>query len=302
MLDPTMVAVLEQLKDIKPMDQMSLDELRAFVTPMPMERRRPVASVEDIVIPPAIPARVYRPTQTKIDALLIYFHGGGFVIGTVETHDHVAREFCEALGCTTISVDYRLAPEHRFPAAPDDCLAAVRWAGENAAALGVPSGRIILIGDSAGGNLATVTCARLRDEGGPAIAGQILAYPVTDYHSPPTHSYLANAEGYSLTRGAMIRFWRDYLVDEAESRHPHAAPMRAADLSNLPPALVLTAEYDPLRDEGEAYAARLEQAGVGVKLIRYDGLIHGFLRMTSVSPPAAGALTDIADWCQALPR
>lgn len=302
MLDPTMVAVLEQLKDIKPMDQMSLDELRAFVTPMPMERRRPVASVEDIVIPPALPARLYRPTQAKTDALLIYFHGGGFVIGTVETHDHVAREFCEALGCATISVDYRLAPEHRFPAAPDDCLAAVRWAGENAAALGVPSGRIILIGDSAGGNLATVTCARLRDEGGPAIAGQILAYPVTDYHSPPTPSYLANAEGYSLTRGAMIRFWHDYLVEEAESRHPHAAPMRAADLSNLPPALVLTAEYDPLRDEGEAYAARLEQAGVAVKLIRYDGLIHGFLRMTSVSPRAAGALTDIADWCQALPQ
>lgn len=302
MLDPHMAAVLDQLRGTKPMDQMSLEELRAAMAPVPMERRRPVARVEDITIPTKIPARIYRPTAAQFDALLIYFHGGGFVIGTIETHDHVARDLCETLGCTTLSVDYRLAPEHRFPAGPDDCLAAVRWAGENAAALGVPSGRIVLIGDSAGGNLATVTSARLRDEGGPAIAGQVLAYPVTDYHTPPTSSYLANAEGYSLTRGAMIRFWHDYLAEECQSSHPHAAPLRADDLSSLPPTLVLTAEYDPLRDEGEAYAARLEQAGVPVTLIRYDGFIHGFLRMTSVSPRAAAALTDIANWCAKLPH
>src|ERR687889_813779 len=138
MLDPAMAAVLEQLKDTKPMEQMSLEELRAFVVPMPIERRRSVGKIEDIVIPGAIPVRIYRPTQIQSNNLLVYFHGGGFVIGSVETHDHVARELCETMNCTALSVDYRLAPEHRFPAAPDDCLAAVRWAAASAALLGKP--------------------------------------------------------------------------------------------------------------------------------------------------------------------
>lgn len=300
MLDPVMAAVLEQLKNTRPMDQMSLEEIRAFVAPMPIENRRPVGRVEDRLIPGEIPVRIYRPTALRSDSLLVYFHGGGFVIGSIETHDNVAREMCETLGCTTISVDYRLAPEHPFPAAPDDTLASVRWAAEHAAELGVSPDRIILSGDSAGANLAAVTCLRLRDEGGPSVAGQILVYPVTDYHTPPTPSYIANAEGYSLTRGAMIRFWRDYITDASEQRHPHAAPLNAGDFSGLPPALILTAEYDPLRDEGEAYAAKLKDAGVPVQSIRYDGLIHGFLRMTTISKRAAAALDDMREWVKGL--
>lgn len=300
MLDPVMAAVLEQLKGMTPMEEMGLEELRAFVKPVPPAQRRPVGSVRDMAVPGGVPLRVYTPTARRSGALLVYFHGGGFVLGTVETHDNVARDLCETLGCVTVSVDYRLAPEHRFPAAPDDCLAAVRWLAGNAGDLGAP-GPLLLSGDSAGANLAAVTCLRLRDEGGPRVAGQILVYPVTDYHTPPTPSYLANAEGFSLTRGAMIRFWRDYLNDEAEKDHPHAAPLKAGDLSGLPPALVLTAGYDPLRDEGEAYAARLEAAGVPVRLIRYDSLIHGFLRMTAISPRAAATLDDIRGWADTLP-
>lgn len=301
MLDPVMATVLEQLKAFKPMEQMTLAEMRAFVAPMPIEKRPPVGSVEDIAIADGILARLYRPAGPRSDDLIIYFHGGGFVIGSIETHDHVARDLCRAASCTVLSVDYRLAPEHRFPAAPDDCLAAARWAAENAATLGISPQRIILSGDSAGANLAAVTALRLRDEGGQQAAGQVLVYPVTAYHIPPTPSYLANAKGYSLTRASMIRFWDDYVASEADTRHPHAAPLLAKNLSGLPPALVLTAEYDPLRDEGEAYAARLEEAGVPTKLVRHDGMIHGFLRMAAISERAAAAFADIAAWIRALP-
>jgi len=300
MLDPDMAKILEALSDMKPMEDMTLEELRTFLAPVPEDQRRPVSSVKDVETPDGLHVRLYMPTKQRCDTLLIYVHGGGFVLGSVETHDNVARDLCEALGAVTVSIEYRLAPEHRFPTAPDDCLAGVRWAAENAEALGANPDRIVLSGDSAGANLATVTCLRLRDEGGPAIAGQVLVYPVTDYHTPPTQSYLDNADGYALTRGAMIRFWRDYIADESEQRHPHAAPLNAPDLSNLPPALVLTAEFDPLRDEGEAYAIKMRDAGVPVTLTRYDGLIHGFLRMTTASRRAAESLDHIRDWVDGL--
>jgi acetyl esterase len=300
MLDPDMTRVLESLKAMKPMEEMTLEELRAFVVPTPVEQRRPVGGIEDFATPGGIPIRLYRPTRRRSDNLMVYLHGGGFVIGSIETHENVARNFCEALGANTLSVEYRLAPEHRFPAGLDDCLAAVRWAAAHASELGVSRDRIILGGDSAGATLAAVTCLRLRDDGGPAIAGQVLGYPVTDYHTPPTQSYIDNAKGYSLTRAAMIRFWRYYINDASEQRHPYAAPLNAADLSSLPPALILTAEYDPLRDEGEAYAARLRESGVPVKLTRYDGLIHGFLRMTAISSRAAATFEDIREWVDSL--
>ena len=300
MLDPDMARILDVLNDMKPMEDMTLKELRAFLAPLPKDQRRPVGGFKDVVTPEGIPVRLYTPTQRRSDALLVYIHGGGFVLGSVESHDNVARELCEALGAATISIEYRLAPEHRFPAAPDDCLAGVLWAARNAEALGANPGRIILSGDSAGANLAAVTCLRLRDEGGPAIAGQVLVYPVTDYHTPPTPSYIENADGFALTRSAMIRFWRDYITDPSEQRHPYAAPLNAPNLSNLPPALVLTAEYDPLRDEGEAYAEKLRGAGVPVSLKRYDGLIHGFLRMTAASPRAAESVDQIRNWVEGL--
>lgn len=302
MLDPAIAAVVEQLKSQRPLDELTLQEMRSFMPPLPMEQRRKVASVRNMATVEGVPLRIYQPTERRRDWLLVYFHGGGFSIGSIETHDNVARDLCETLGCTAMSVEYRLAPEHRFPAAPDDCLAAVRWAAENAAELGVSADHFVLAGDSAGGNLATVTCLRLRDEGGPRPLGQIMIYPVTDYHEPARQSYADFATGYLLTRKAMIRFWDTYLNDASEQDHPHAAPLRAKDLSGLPPALVMTAGYDPLRDEGEAYAARLKDAGVPVKVIRYDGLIHGFTRMTTTIPAARATLDDIRDWAEILTR
>jgi len=242
------------------------------------------------------------PEAAARGGLTVFFHGGGFVIGSLETHDHVCRDLRAQSGAAVLSVDYRLAPEHKFPAAPDDCLQAVRWAAEHAAALGVDPSRIVLAGDSAGATLAAVTALRLRDEGGPAVRAQVLVYPVTDYHTPPTRSYLENAEGYSLTRAAMIRFWADYLHDAHNAQdalHPHASPLRAASLAGLPPALVLTAEYDPLRDEGEKYAHRLLDAGVPVTLWRHAGLIHGFFRMGLASVRAREALARTAAWIAA---
>jgi acetyl esterase len=298
-LDPEIEAVLDTLRGAPPMEAMTLQELRSSLVPVPLARRHCVGSTEDRVIHGEIPIRIYRPRVHRCDCLVIYFHGGGFVLGSVETHDHVSRLLCDIAGCTVMSVDYRLAPEHRFPAATDDCLAAVRWAGDNIDALAASPHEIILFGDSAGANLATVTTLRLRDEGGPRPGGQVLVYPVTNYHTPPTQSYLDNASGYSLTRAAMIRFWSDYLSDVGDALHPHASPLRAADLSGLPPALIMTAEFDPLRDEGEAYAAKLGEHGVTVTVIRLDGMIHGFLRMAAASVRARHAYDQIANWIHA---
>ena len=240
----------------------------------------PVAGVEERVIDgPGGPLRLrlYRPPGRGPFPLLVYFHGSGFVLCSLDTHDGICRNLCAGAGCVVVSVDYRLAPEHKFPAGLEDCVAATIWASRNAATLGADPGRIAVGGDSAGGNLAAVTALRLRDAGGPALRGQLLLYPVTDYHTPGTPSYAENAEGYGLTRETMKWFWAHYLNDESEAAHPHAAPLRASDLSGLPPAFVLVAEYDPLRDEGEAYGLRLREAGVDVSILRADGMNHGFL-------------------------
>jgi acetyl esterase len=172
----------------------------------------------------------------------------------------------------------------------------VRWAAENAASLGIDASRIVIAGDSAGGTLAAVTAIRLRDEGGPKVRAQVLIYPVTHYHTPATASYLENASGYSLTRAAMIRFWSDYVRDEQEALDPHASPLREPNLSGLPPALVQTAEFDPLRDEGDKYAHRLLDAGVPVELWRQQGLIHGYFRMALASTRAREELAGTAAW------
>ncbi|MGE4243111.1 alpha/beta hydrolase [Ramlibacter sp.] len=298
-VDPQIAAVLKLLEGTPTMDTMSVTELRASMPITPMDKRTPVGAVRDVQIPAkgrTIGARLYTPTKPRRTGLTVFFHGGGWVIGNLETHDAVCRDVCEASGAAVLSVDYRLAPEHKFPAAPDDCLQAVRWAAENARSLGADGSRIVIAGDSAGATLAAVTALRLRDEGGPAVRAQVLIYPVADFHTPPTPSYLENANGYSLTRNAMIRFWNDYVKDEAEALHPHAAPMRAASLANLPKALVLTAEFDPLRDEGDRYAHRLLDAGVPVTLWRHEGLIHGFFRMSLASTRAKDAVTRTAEW------
>jgi len=241
-----------------------------------------VGSVHDQSIPGpagAIPIRVYSPPGRGPFPVLINFHGGGWVIGDLETADAVSREFCRRAGCVVVSVDYRLAPEHRFPAAVDDSYAATCWVAEHAAQFNGDPKRIAVGGESAGANLAAVVSHMARDRHGPAIAFQLLAYPVTAAKFD-TASYQANADGYLLTRAGMEWFWDNYCPNVAERANPLATPLNAKNFAKLPAALILTAEYDPLRDEGEAYAAKLEAAGTTVECVRFDGLIHDFLAMS----------------------
>ncbi len=285
----------------KPLNELPVAEARrATVLRLPKSRTAvPVAGIADRAIPgPAgdIPIRVYTPMGAGQFPLLVYFHGGGFVVGSIDGADRICRTLCWGAGCIVVSVGYRLAPEHTFPAAPDDCLAATRWAGEHAAELGADPARLAVAGDSAGGNLAAVTALRIRDEGGPALRGQLLIYPVAGYHTPPTPSYLANANGYLLTRAMMIWFWGHYLNHAGEADDPRAAPLAAPDLAGLPPALVITAEFDPLRDEGERYAARLQAAGVPAVLARYDGMVHGFLLFADLFEESRRAVHEAISW------
>ena len=244
--------------------------------------------------------RVYQPLGDGPFPLLVFFHGSGFVLCSLDTHDGMCRNLCAGARCVVVSVDYRLAPEHKFPAALDDCLFATRWAAQHAAELGADGRRVAIAGDSAGGNLAAAVALRMRDEGGPALRGQLLIYPVTDYHTPGTPSYRENAEGYGLTRDTMIWFWNHYLDEPEHASHPYASPLRAASLAHLPPALVVTAEFDPLRDEGEAYAARLREAGVPAVTSRWDGMNHGFFFWVGVVDRAADAMAESCAWLRGI--
>ena len=240
-----------------------------------------------------IPVRLYSPPSGGPHPLLVYFHGGGWVLGSVDTADVACRALAAATGCLLASVDYRLAPEHKFPVPLDDCTAAVRWLVEHAGEIGVDPSRVAVGGDSAGGNLSAAVALRLRDEGGPALAHQLLVYPVTDA-SFGTASYRENGEGYFLTRAGMEWFWGHYLPGPGHADDPLASPLRSGDLGGLPPATVITAEFDPLRDEGEAYAARLQEAGVPTRLTRYDGVIHGFFGMVDTLDQANEAIFEAA--------
>jgi acetyl esterase len=255
-----------------------------------------VAEVRDHAVPVSggtITVRCYRPAGTGRLPVLVFFHGGGWVIGDLETHDGICRSLANAAGCVVASVDYRLAPEHEFPVAVDDSFAATRWVAEHAADLGIDPQRLAVGGDSAGGNLAAVVSLLARDRGGPAIALQVLVYPVTEYgFDTPSYRDHGNA-GYLLTTNGMRWFWNHYLGG-TDGGTPNASPMRAARLDGLPPALVITAEYDPLCDEGEAYAARLRTAGVPVTVTRYPGMIHGFIRMINIVDKARAARDEIA--------
>ena len=262
-----------------------------------------VDAVEDRAIPgPAggLPVRIYRP-DPDASALpaLVYYHGGGHVIGNLDTHDAVARNLCNGAGCVVVSVDYRLAPEHKFPAAAQDAFAAVQWCAAHGAQFGIDPERMAVGGDSAGGNLAAVAALMARDAGGPATRLQVLVYPVTDY-ACDTASYRTYAEGYGMLEAQSMRWFRDhYLRGEADRLDWRAAPLRAGDLSGLPPALVLTAQCDVLHDEGEAYAQRLRAAGVEVEYRKARGMIHGFFTM---APMIDGAVRAQALVCDALKR
>ncbi len=242
--------------------------------------------------------RIYTPVGSGPFPLMMFFHGSGFVLCSLDTHDGLCRNLAASIGCVVASVDYRLAPEHKFPDGPDDCLAATRWAAAHAAELGAAPARIMLAGDSAGGNMAAVTALRVRDEGGPELCGQMLLYPVTDYHTPGTPSYAENANGYGLTRDTMKWFWGHYLTNPVEAESPHACPLRAPDVSGLPPAYVMSAEYDPLRDEAELYGERLRAAGVPTEITRCSGMNHGFLFWVGLVAGADAAMAAACAWAR----
>jgi len=242
----------------------------------------PLARVEDLSIPgPSgpIPIRVYTAEEGGPSPCLIYFHGGGYVLCDLDTHDPVCRTLARQSGAIVVSVDYRLAPEHKFPAALDDCHAATLWVRANASRLGVDAHRIAVGGDSAGGNMAAVIAIQCRDAAGPPLALQVLVYPVTRLSSFDTPSHKEFAEDHYLTRASMEYFTRQYFAKPEDAARPDASPALAKDLRNLPPAWILTAECDPLRDEGEAYAKRLQEAGVPVTCTRYAGMFHPFFSM-----------------------
>jgi len=246
----------------------------------------------------AIRLRIYTPAGSGPFPLMMFFHGSGFVLCSLDTHDGMCRNLAAGIGCVVVSVDYRLAPEHKFPKGPDDCLAATRWAAANAADLGIDPALIMVAGDSAGGNMAAVTALRIRDEGGPRLCGQMLLYPVTDYHTPGTPSYAENADGYGLTRDTMEWFWAHYLANPVEAENPYASPLRARDLAGLPPAYVTSAEYDPLRDEAELYGKRLQAAGVPTKITRWPGMNHGFLFWVGLVGGADSAMAEACSWAR----
>jgi acetyl esterase len=242
------------------------------------QRAARVLSVVDRDVPGpagAIPVRIFTPAGPGAWPIVVYFHGGGWVIGDLDVTDLRCRLLADWGRNIVVSVYYRHAPEHRFPAAIDDAYAGTLWAAEHAAELGGDADRLAVCGDSAGGNLAAAVTLLARERG-PRIAFQNLVYPVVD-HDFGRASYVENAAGFGLSQDTMQWYWDQYVPNESERDNPLASPLRAADLDGLPPAFIQTAEFDPLRDEGEAYARRLEEAGVPVTLKRYDGVIHGFV-------------------------
>lgn len=294
-LDPQCRAVIELMSGA-PVDWNAIDPATAragFALQAPT-RKPDVARVEERSVPgPAgeIPLRIYWPAQGGRRPGLVYFHGGGFVLCSLDTHDDTCRALCLQADCVVVSVDYRLAPEHKFPAGPEDCYAATRWTAERADELGIDARRIAIGGDSAGGCFSAVVAQMARDRGAPPLCFQLMIYPVTDY-SFDSASYKDNGDGYFLSKTMMQWFWKHYLAKPEDGLHAYASPLRATSLKGLPPALVITAEYDPLRDEGEAYAERLRAAGVDVQLSRYDGMIHGFFGMGAQIDRARDAVRE----------
>ena len=300
-VDPPIQGMLSLLESMqRPALAMgSVEDARRGFRMLTVDLRRPdtvveVGAVEDIEVPgPArsLPARIYRPAADGDLPTVVFFHGGGWVIGDIDTHDNQCRTLCAEVEAVVLSVGYRLAPEDPFPAAVEDCMAATRWAAEHVAELGGDADRIAVAGDSAGGNLAAVVAQQARDAGGPALAAQLLIYPGTEFETRyPSEE--ENGEGYFLTREDMIWF-ADHYTGDADRTDPRLSPLRASDLSGLPPAVIATGEYDPLRDQGEAYAEALERAGVPVIKRRYDGLIHGFFDLGALSPTCAAAVSEL---------
>lgn len=290
-------ALLDQLAeaDAPPLAEMPIEAARAmFRVAQPTRPDIAVGNVIDRQIEARngpIPIRVYQPNGSGPFPVAMMFHGGGWVIGDLETVDAQSRQVCNQVGCVVVAVDYRLAPEHRFPAAAEDCYDATVWTYENASEINADPSRLAVAGDSAGGNLAAVVAQMARDNDGPPIVFQLLVYPVTNGHVFETDSYRENSEGYMLTADSMHWFW-DHYADTDDRANPYASPLCSPDLSNLPPALIQVAEFDPLRDEGLQYAEALNAAGIKARSHCYEGFIHGFFSHFDTVPPTRAAMND----------
>jgi len=304
MLDPQAKSYLDLLATIgapplhslaAPQARAAYKKARAIAQPEPAQ----VAAVTNLSAPRPggeIPLRLYRPlgsSAAQVLPVLVFMHGGGWTIGDLDTHDVACREICNRAFCAVIAVDYRLAPEHRFPAAVEDTVAAIRWTAASARHLALDPQRIAVGGDSAGGNLAAVAALILRDGGGPSLALQLLIYPATDFRCN-TPSHAQNGTGYLLTREAIDYFSNAYLGTAAQGNDWRASPALAQSFRGLPPAFVLTAGYDPLRDEGAQYAQLLRDAGVAVEYVCFEAQIHGFITMSKLIDDASVAFERCA--------
>ncbi|BBD72980.1 alpha/beta hydrolase [Sulfodiicoccus acidiphilus] len=298
-LEPGLIKILEAYKLLPPTSTQNLAEARKAFDQgslLTFTYKAPLRNVEDIKVMGSqaeIPVRLYYPHNLPEKAgLTIYYHGGGFVFGNINTYDNLCRAIAYSCNCVVASVDYRLAPENKFPAAVIDSFDVLKWARDEAGEMSISS--IAVAGDSAGGNLAAVVSIMARDSGIP-LKEQVLIYPATDF-ATETPSVTEFGEGLFLTREMMRWFGEQYLNRGSEILDPRVSPARADDLSRLPPALVITAEYDPLRDQGEIYAAKLRKAGVEVVNVRYGGQIHGFLSFWDVTPAASQAVAEIGSY------
>ena len=301
-LDPQVSALLAdfEAQGLPSLSEMNVPQARAVAAGYPAMQGepQPVGEVRDLEIPgPAgqLPIRVYLPDTPMPRPVLLFFHGGGWVFGNIEIVDRPCRALANAIGCTVVSVEFRLSPETKFPGPLDDCYAATQWVADHAAWLGGEPDRIGVAGDSGGGNLAAAVAQMARDRGGPTLAYQLLIYPVlAPERNSPYQSYHDCADGFLLTRDAMKWFWGHYLDNPEQEGDPYAAPLNATDLSGLPPAGIVTCEFDPLRDEALAYATKLREDGVPVRVFPQAGMIHGFFwlggvldRMNEVLPGLA---------------
>ncbi|HEV2370616.1 MAG TPA: alpha/beta hydrolase [Streptosporangiaceae bacterium] len=300
-LDPQVQAMRDRLaaEGARPLYTMSVEEAREADLKAIRNGAggtEPVGHVSDREIygpEGRLPVRVYSPETRGPWPLLVYYFGGGWCLGTLDTSDDVCRRLTNAAGCVTVSVGYRLAPEHKFPAAVEDCYAGLAWAAAHAAGFGADPDRLAVAGDSSGGNLAAAVTLLARDRGGPTIAHQVLVCPITDYRAD-TPSMREVTDPLFFNPNSVAWYWDMYLASSGDGENELASPLRATDLTGLPPATVITAEYDPLCDEGERYAQRLREAGVPTQLTRYEGMVHGFFTMTGTLVAARRAVKQAA--------
>ncbi len=304
-LDPEAQRLLAAAKGLPPVESLSVQEVRTrFLEAFGARGEREyVHHVEDRKVPgdeTEIPVRIYTPVDGLELAVLVYFHGGGGVVGNLDTHDGLCRTLAKESGAIVVTVDYRLAPEHKYPAALNDCYAATQWVCDHATSIRGDSRRIAVGGDSVGGSLTAGVALMARDRGGPILTMQLMFYPMMDYYEPATQSHKENGSGYFLTMSGIQWFLHHYLPDHFKRDDAYLFPLQSRDLTGLPPALIMTAEYDPLRDEGEAYAKRLQEAGVSVTCRCVHGMMHGFSVMSGRLKKGRSAIKEAALYLKAV--